>query len=130
MIALALMHYEKLQKMTRGEIWMADFGIPFGSETGFERPILIIQDDSFNKSKINTLIVIPLTKNLQHENFPGNVYLEKEITGLPKDSIALVSQINTIDKMRLIEIKGKLNIIYMNEIEEGIALAIGLKIMR
>jgi mRNA interferase MazF len=47
--------------MIRGDIWWADFGIPFGSESGFRRPVLIMQSDAFNKSKLNTIVVIPLT---------------------------------------------------------------------
>ena len=116
--------------MIRGEIWWADFGIPFGSETGFERPILIIQDDSFNNSKINTIIVLPITTNLLLENAPGNVFLESKISGLPKDSIVVVSQIDTIDRKRIFKKVGKINTIYMNEIEEGVALVLGLKISR
>ena len=77
--------------MTRGEIWWADFGIPYGSETGFDRPILIIQSDSFNRSNINTTIIVPLTTNLRLADAPGNVFLDKEESGLPKDSVVNVS---------------------------------------
>ena len=116
--------------MIRGEIWWADFGIPFGSETGFERPVLIIQDDTFNQSRINTIIILPITSNLMLENAPGNVFLESTISGLPKDSIVIISQINAIDKKRIKRKIGKLNTIYLNEIEEGISLVLGLRIYR
>ncbi len=112
--------------MIRGEIYWADFGIPFGSEPGFKRPVLIIQDDSFNRSKINTIIVIPFTTNLLLENAPGNVFIKKSDSGLSKDSILVVSQITTIDRARLIEPIKKLNKTDLEEIEEGLRLILNL----
>ncbi len=111
--------------MIRGEIWWADFGIPFGSETGFRRPVLIIQDDSFNRSKINTVIVIPLTTNLALENAPGNVMIEKEQSGLSKDSILVVSQLSAIDKSRMIERVGRIESNILREVEYGITMILG-----
>lgn len=93
--------------MTRGELWWADFGLPFGSEPGFRRPVLIVQDDAFNKSTIHTIIILPLTTNLALAEAPGNVFIEKEETGLTKDSVLVVSQLSAIDKKRLIEFIGK-----------------------
>lgn len=61
--------------MIRGEIRWANYGIPFGSEPGFYRPVLIIQTDALNISKINTVVVIPFTTNLLLENAPGNVFI-------------------------------------------------------
>jgi len=113
--------------MTRGEIWWTDFGIPFGSETGFRRPVVIIQDDSFNRSKINTVIIIPLTTNLALAEAPGNVLLEKEESGLTKDSVLVVSQLSAIDKKRLVEQSGKLDKQIIKEAEEGIKLVLGIK---
>ena len=71
--------------MTRGDIWWIDLGIPFGSEPGFRRPVIIIQDDSFNDSNINTIIVIPLTTNLNLSEAPGNFLLTKKESALSKD---------------------------------------------
>ena len=116
--------------MIRGEIWWVDFGIPFGSEPGFHRPIIVIQDDTFNQSKINTIVILPITTNLLLEDAPGNVFLESKISGLKKDSVVVISQITVIDKRRLIKKESKLNTIYINEIEEGVALVLGIKIMR
>ena len=111
--------------MIRGEIWWADFGIPFGSETGFRRPVLIMQDDSFNRSKINTIIVIPLTTNLVLENAPGNVIIEKEESGLSKDSILVVSQLSAIDKSRMIERISRIESNILREVEYGINMILG-----
>jgi len=63
--------------MIRGEIWWAEFGIPYGSEIGYTRPVLIVQDDSFNKSNIKTIVVLPMTTNLRLLDAPGNVFLRK-----------------------------------------------------
>jgi len=113
--------------MIRGEIWWADFGLPFGSEPGFRRPVLIVQDDTFNRSTINTVVVIPFTTNLLLEKAPGNVLVEAEESGLIKDSVAVVSQLYAIDKKRLIEETGKLQRHQFGEIEEGIRMVLGLE---
>jgi mRNA interferase MazF len=112
--------------MIRGEIWWADFGMPFGSEPGFFRPVVILQADTFNRSKIGTVIILPLTTNLILSEAPGNVYLEKTETELPKDSVAVVSQITVIDKKRMRERVGTLKKEKLKEIEEGIKLVLGL----
>lgn len=113
--------------MTRGEIWWADFGVPFGSEPGFNRPILIIQEDALNISKINTILVIPFTTNLLLENAPGNVFVEKDESGLKKDSVVVVSQLSVLDKTRLIKYENKISSRLIEEIEDGIKLVLGLK---
>lgn len=113
--------------MIRGEIWWADFGIPFGSEPGFRRPILIIQEDAFNNSRINTVIVIPVTTNMLLNEAPGNVLIEKEKSGLPNDSVIVVSQITVIDKKRLVERVKNISNSIMNKIDDGIRIVLGLK---
>ena len=113
--------------MIRGEVWWADFGVPFGSEPGFHRPVLIIQDDAFNRSAIKTIVVIPLTTNMMLENAPGNVVLNKEESGLSKDSVIVVSQIGIIDKTRLVEKATKLGKGSIEEVEDGIRLVLGIK---
>jgi mRNA interferase MazF len=111
--------------MMRGEIWWADFGIPFGSEPGFRRPVVVIQDNSFNKSDINTTIVIPLTTNIALAEAPGNLLFKKSVTKLSKESACVVSQIGVIDKDRLIEKIHKLDKEIILEIEIGIRLVLG-----
>lgn len=111
----------------RGEIWWADFGMPFGSEPGFFRPVVILQADAFNKSKIGTVIIVPLTTNLLLAEAPGNIYLDKEESGLTKDSVAVVSQVTVIDKKRLTSVAGTLKKELMKEIEEGVKLVLGLR---
>lgn len=113
--------------MIRGEIWWADFGMPLGSEPGFNRPVLIIQTDALNQSKINTVIVIPLTTNLILGNAPGNVFIEKSESKLSKDSVVVVSQISVIDKQRLIKKECKISSSLIEEVEEGIRLILDLQ---
>ena len=113
--------------MTRGELWWADFGLPFGSEPGFRRPVLIVQNDAFNKSTIHTIIIIPLTTNVALAEAPGNVFIEKEETGLTKDSVLVVSQFSAIDKKRLIEFIGKIEKQTIEEVEAGIKLILNIQ---
>ena len=113
--------------MIRGEIWWADFGIPFGSEPGFNRPVLIIQNDAVNQSKINTTIVIPFTTNLLLESAPGNVFVDKDESKLSKDSVLVVSQISVIDKSRLIKYENKISNSILNSLEDGLRLILEIK---
>ncbi|PKA14312.1 type II toxin-antitoxin system PemK/MazF family toxin [Leptospira haakeii] len=112
--------------MIRGEIWWVDLGIPFGSEPGFRRPVLIVQDDSFNESNINTVIVISITSNLNLAEAPGNVSLSKKDSNLSKDSVVNVSQTVTLDRERFLNKAGKLRSNKMSEVEEGLKLVLGL----
>ncbi|MBM9547579.1 type II toxin-antitoxin system PemK/MazF family toxin [Leptospira sp. 201903074] len=112
--------------MTRGEIWWADLGIPLGSEPGFKRPVLIVQDDAFNESNINTIIVVPLTTNMNLATAPGNALLTKKETNLSKDSIVNVSQIVTLDRERFINKASELKTKNMKKVEEGMKLVLSL----
>lgn len=95
--------------ITQGEIWWADLPDPAGSGPGFRRPVLIVQGDPFNRSKIATALCVPLTSNLKWAVAPGNVFLEARLTGLPKDSVANVSQVVAVDRSLLNERTGKLS---------------------
>ena len=112
--------------MTRGEIWWADLGIPFGSEPGFNRPVVILQDNSFNKSKIRTTVVLSISTNMLLADAPGNVLLKKKESRLPKDGVINVSQISTIDKQRLIEKIGSISTTTEERIDAGVKLVLGL----
>ena len=112
--------------MTRGELWWADFGVPFGSEPGYKRPVIIIQNDFFNKSSINTVIVIPLTTNMILADAPGNIVLPKTESKLKKDSVITISQIEVIDRQRLIEKISKLDRIILEKIEDNILFVLGI----
>ena len=89
--------------MIRGDIYMLDFGIPFGSAPGYRRPVIIIQSNKENLDNLNTTIVIPLTSNTINKNLPSNIFIPKSLSNLSKDSVALVHQIIVVDKFRLDE---------------------------
>jgi mRNA interferase MazF len=94
--------------ISQGEIWWADLGMVAGSRAANRRPVLIIQSDQFNRSRIATVVCVPLTTNLAWAEAPGNVLLTANVAGLPKDSVANVSQIITVDKQDLEERIGKI----------------------
>jgi mRNA interferase MazF len=112
--------------MTRGEVWWADLGIPFGSEPGFRRPVLIVQADAFNRSRIRTVIIVPITSNTALAEAPGNVFLPQDRSGLTKDSVVNVSQAAVIDRQRLLEPVRGLAPADMQAVDAGLRLVLGL----
>ncbi len=112
--------------VSRGQVWWAELPNPIGSEPGFTRPVLVIQADSFNHSRISTVVVVAITSNLNLAKAPGNVSLPKGKSGLPKDSVANVSQINTLDKEALTEVIGSVDRLIMQQVEEGIKLLLNI----
>jgi len=110
----------------RGEIWWASLKEPGGSGPGFRRPILIIQANEFNRSRINTIIAAVLTSNLVLVNAPGNVRIPALASGLKKASVVNVSQLITVDKIYLDGHIGTLKLNYMREIEDGLRLVLGI----
>jgi mRNA interferase MazF len=94
--------------ISQGDVWWADLGEPVGSQPGYRRPVVVVQSDSFNRSHIATVVCIPLTTNLRLADAPGNIALDSDVTGLPKDSVANVSQPTTLDRASLTERVGKL----------------------
>ena len=112
--------------MRRGDVFWVDLGEPLGSEPGYRRPVLVIQADVFNNSKLATVIVLSLTSNLNLENMPGCVFLSAYRTGLPKNSVANASQIRTIDRTRLDECVGQVDGTTMFMIDDAISTVLGL----
>lgn len=94
--------------ISQGEVWWADLADPCGSEPGFRRPVVVVQGGSFNRSRIATIVCVVLTSNLRWADAPGTVLLASKATGLPKDSVANVSQIVTLDRESLAERVGVL----------------------
>lgn len=110
----------------RGQVWWADLDEPRGSEPGFRRPFLIVQDDAFNRSRIRTVLAVVLTSNLRLVDAPGNVLIPAKAAGLPKDSVANVSQIVTLDRDYLTEPAGKVRGPLLKNVENGLRLVLGL----
>jgi mRNA interferase MazF len=110
----------------RGEIWWADLHQPVGAETGYRRPVLIIQEDMFTNSNIQTVIVAIITSNLALAAAPGNVLFPKKTIGLSKDSVVNVSQILTIDKSFLSERIGALSDDLREQVDDGLRIVLFL----
>jgi len=110
----------------RGEIWWADLGDPRGSGSGYRRPVLIVQDDHFNRSNLATVIILSLTSNRKYGDVPGNVFLPKEQAGLSKDSVINATQLTAIDKTWLDEFIVELPQHLMREVDLGLSLVLGL----
>jgi mRNA interferase MazF len=111
--------------ISQGEIWWADLGDPTGSAPGFRRPVVVVQADSFNRSRISTVVCVPLTSNLRWTDAPGNVALDSATTGLPKDSVANVSQLVTLDRATLTDRVGRLSDSKLELVLYGIDVVLG-----
>jgi len=109
----------------QAEIWWADLPEPTGSEPGYRRPVLIVQGDGLNFSQIATVVCVPLTSNLGWAEAPGNVLLRARSSGLPKDSVANVSQIVTIDRSQLLERAGRVSNAQLEEVLAGLDVVLG-----
>lgn len=111
--------------VSQGEVWWADLLEPAGSGPGLTRPVVIIQGEALNRSRIATVIVVPLTTNLAWAEAPGNFLLPARTSGLPRDSVVNVSQVLTIDKKLLRDRVGKLPRAKVDLILSGIDLVLG-----
>jgi len=110
--------------INQGDIFWVDLGVPKGSGPGYRHPHVVIQNNIFNESKINTVVVCALTSNLKRAKAPGNVLIQKGEGNLKKDSIVNISQIITVDKSDIIERIGSLSPSRVKEIIEGVQLLI------
>jgi mRNA interferase MazF len=111
--------------IAQGEIWWAELADPVGSSPGYRRPVVVVQGNPFNRSRISTVVCVAVTSNLRWADAPGNVYLSSNSTGLPKDSVANVSQIVTLDRTELTERVGVLGSSTLEEILTGIDIVLG-----
>ena len=112
--------------MRRGEIWWASLRPPRGSEPGHRRPVLVLQANEFNSSRIRTVIVVVLTSNLRLAEAPGNVRLTRRASGLSRESVVNVSQLLTLNKSVLTDRVGRLSPRKLNAVEEGLRLVLAL----
>lgn len=112
--------------MERGDVCWVDLAPPLGSEPGYRRPVVVVQSDAFNRSRIGTTIVVVLSGNMRLLDAPGNVLLTRGASGLPEDSVANVSQLVTLDRSTLEEHVGKVKEPDMARIDAGIRLVLDL----
>ena len=111
--------------IAQGEVWWADLAAPSGSGPEFRRPVVVVQGDALNRSRIATAVCVPLTSNTVWSGAPGNVLLSSKTTGLPKDSVANVSQIVTLERTVLTERIAKLAPPKVELILAGIDIVLG-----
>lgn len=111
--------------VTQGDVWWAELPDPVGSGPGLRRPVVVIQGDPFNRSRIATVVCVPLTSNMHWADAPGNVRLTMRQSGLPKQSVANVSQILTLDRAILDERVGRLPASRLRLILQGIDVVLG-----
>jgi len=111
--------------IARGDVWWADLPDPIGSGPGLRRPLVVVQGDAINNSRIATVVCVPLTSNVKWAKAPGNVLLSQNATGLPKESVANVSRIVALDRALLMEHVGRLTKAKLELILSGIDIILG-----
>ena len=109
----------------QSEVWWANLPEPVGSEAGFRRPVVVIQSDRFNLSRIRTVVCVPLTSELRLAEAPGNVLLSARSTGLPRDSVANVSLVLAVNRSQLVESVGRISEQQMQQVFIGIDMVLG-----
>ena len=112
--------------MKRGEVWWASLQAPAGSAPGYRRPVLIVQSNPFNESRISTVVIAAITSNLALADAPGNVRVGKSDSGLSKPSVINVSQALTVDRLYLTERIRTLPAQVMARVDAGLRLVLGL----
>jgi len=111
--------------IAQGDVWWADLPEASGSGPGFRRPVVVVQGDALNRSRIASVVCVALTSNLKWATAPGNILLPSSATGLPKESVANVSQLVTLDKTDLTERTGKLSRSKLELVLSGIDVVLG-----
>jgi mRNA interferase MazF len=112
--------------MKRGEIWWADLPEPLGAEPGYRRPVVIVSNDSYNQTLIQTVIVLMITSNLKYAKLSNNIFLSKEETGLNTDSVINITQLGTIDRGLLEQRLGSVNQVTLEQLNENLKTVLGL----
>ncbi|HEX9291612.1 MAG TPA: type II toxin-antitoxin system PemK/MazF family toxin [Anaeromyxobacteraceae bacterium] len=111
--------------IAQGDVCWADLPEPAGSGPGFRRPVLVVQGDAFNRSRVATVVCVPLTSNLKWAEAPGNVLLPARSSGLSKESVANVSQIVALDRALLTERVGRISKKQLELVFAGLDIVLG-----
>lgn len=104
----------------QGDVFGVNLGSPSGSEPGYLHPYVVVQNDAFNRSRINTVVMCAITSNLKLAQAPGNVLLAVGEANLPKQSVVNISQLYTVDKQILTDKLGTLSWVSINQVIQGI----------
>jgi len=111
--------------VSQGDVWWTDLPGPAGSEPGYRRPVIVVQGDPLNRSRLATVVCVVVTSNLRWAKAPGNVRLTTRESGLPRDSVANVSQILTLDRSRLTDHVGRIGAAKLDAVIAGIDVVLG-----
>ena len=111
--------------ISQGDVCWAELPAPTGSGPGFRRPIVVVQGDSLNRSRLGTVVCVPLTSSLRWADAPGNVLLTARTTNLPRDSVANVSQLVALDRSLLEERVARLSRVKIDLLLAGIDVVLG-----
>ncbi len=111
--------------VSQGDVWWTDLPDPTGSEAGYRRPVVVVQGDPLNRSRISTVVCVVVTSNMKWAKAPGNVRLSARESGLPQDSVANVSQILTLDRSRLGKHVGRVEAAKLDTILDGLDVVLG-----
>ena len=111
--------------ISQGDVCWAELPPPTGSGPGFRRPVVVVQGDALNRSRVATVVCVPLTSNLRWADAPGNVLLTSRMTGLPKDSVANVSQVVALDRTLLEEHAGRISRAKIDLLLAGFDIVLG-----
>ena len=111
--------------IAQGDVWWADLPAPTGSAPGFRRPVVVVQSDALNRSRLGTIVCVPLTSNLGWAEAPGCVLLTARTSGLPRDSVVNATQIVTLDRSTLAERVGKLSRAKLDLVLTAVDVALG-----
>jgi mRNA interferase MazF len=115
-----------MSDVQRGEIWWAGLPEPRGSEPGFPRPVLIVQANAFNQSRIRTVIIAAITSNLALASAPGNVLLPRRVSGLRAESVVNISELVALDRSFLTDQVGKISPGIQASVDAGLRLVLEL----
>ena len=107
------------------DVWWADLGDPIGSVAGFIRPVIIVQNDAINVSRLATYLCIPLTSNLRWKELPWNLFLSAAATGLDKDSVAQTGLMFAVDRNQLTEQAGRITARQIAQLFHCLDIALG-----
>jgi mRNA interferase MazF len=110
---------------SQGDVWWAELPDPAGSEPGYRRPVVVVQGDPLNRSRVATIVCVVVTSNLKWAKAPGNVRLSARESGLQRDSVVNVSQIVTLDRSRLVDHVGRIGAARLDSVLAGIDVVLG-----
>jgi mRNA interferase MazF len=111
--------------ISQGDVWWTQLPDPAGSEPGYRRPVIVVQGDPLNRSRIATVVCVVVTSNVKWAKAPGNVRLSARESGLPRDSVVNVSQIVTLDRSRLVDHVGRIDVAKLQRVLAGIDVVLG-----